>query len=78
MRVIETYSDYLVALRNQTSDLRFIKTEATKALENLRRNNPKKYAEFKARYEEAKKPKPRSAQGRASCRSMNGRRGRPP
>ena len=65
MQSIKTYSDYLIALRNQTSDLRYVKAEATKALEILRRNNPKKYVEYKARYEESQKPKPRSANGRA-------------
>lgn len=65
MHAIKSYSDYLIALRNQTSDLRFVKTEAIQALQNLHNSNPKKYAEYKARQEEAKKPKPRSAQGRA-------------
>lgn len=65
MQSINTYSDYLIALRNQISDLRYVRTEAINALENLRRSNPEKFAEYKARQEEAKKPKPRSAQGRA-------------
>ena len=62
MRVIKSYSDYLIALRNQTSDLRYVRTEAINALENLRRSNPEKYAEYKARQDEDKKPKPKSAQ----------------
>ena len=65
MKVIESYSDYLIAVRDQSSDLRFVKTEAIQALDNLRRSNPEKYAEYKARQEEAKKPKPSSTQGRA-------------
>lgn len=65
MITIDTYSDYLIALRNQTSDLRYVRTEAINALENLRRSNPEKYAEYKARQDEDKKPKPRSVQGRA-------------
>lgn len=63
MQSIQSYSDYLIALRNQTSDLRYVRTEAINALENLRRSNPEKFAEYKARQEEAKKPK--SAQERA-------------
>lgn len=65
MRVIESYSDYLIAVRDQTSDIRYVRTEAINALQNLRNSKPEKYAEYKARQEEAKKPKPRSAQGRA-------------
>lgn len=65
MRVIESYSDYLIAVRDQTSDLRYVRTEAINALQNLRNSKPEKFAEYKARQEEAKKPKPKSAQGRA-------------
>lgn len=65
MRVIESYSDYLIAVRDQTSDIRYVRTEAINALQNLRNSKPEKYAEYKARQEEAKKPKPRSVQARA-------------
>lgn len=65
MHAIKSYSDYLIALRNQTSDLRFVKTEAIQALQNLHNSNPKKYAEYKARYEESQKLKSRYAKGRA-------------
>ncbi len=63
MRVIESYSDYLIAVRDQTSDIRYVRTEAINALQNLRNSKPEKFAEYKARQEEAKKPK--SAQERA-------------
>lgn len=65
MRVIESYSDYLIAVRDQTSDIRYVRTEAINALQNLRNSKPEKYAEYKTRQEEAKKPKPRSVQARA-------------
>lgn len=65
MHAIKSYSDYLIALRNQTSDLRFVKTEAIQALQNLHNSNPKKYAEYKARYEESQKPKQKSARAAA-------------
>ncbi len=65
MRVIKSYSDYLIAVRDQTSDLRYVRTEAINALENLCRSNPEKFAEYKAKQEESKKPKPRFAQGKA-------------
>lgn len=65
MIIINTYSDYLIAVRNQTSDLRFVKTEAIQALQNLRNSNPEKFAEFKAKHEEAQKPKHKSARATA-------------
>ncbi len=65
MITINTYSDYLIAVRNQTATLRVVRTDAINAFEDLRRNNPKKYAEYKARYEESQKPKSRYAKGRA-------------
>lgn len=40
MRVIESYSDYLIAVRDQTSDIRFVRIEAINALQNLRNSKP--------------------------------------
>jgi len=54
MQVINSYSDYLIAVRNQTSDLRFVRTEAIQALQNMRN-----------RHEEAQKPKQKSARAAA-------------
>lgn len=65
MQSIESYSDYLIALRNQTSNLRFVRTEAIQALQNLRNSNPEKFAEYKARHEEAQKPKQKSVRAAA-------------
>lgn len=59
MKTIETYSDYLIAVRDQTATLRVVKSEAIHALNELKKNNPDKYAEYKARSEEIKPAKPR-------------------
>lgn len=58
MNKIETYSDYLIALRDQTAVLKSVQNEAKKALEDLRKNDPVRYNEYKARHEAPKPSKP--------------------
>lgn len=57
MDPIKSYSDYLVALSKQTSDLPAVKIEAINALEKLRQNNPNLCEEYHLRFEESKRPK---------------------
>jgi hypothetical protein len=40
MNKIESYSDYLIALRDQTAVLKVVQSEAIKALEEFRKNDP--------------------------------------
>lgn len=50
MNRIESYIDYLIALRDQTAVLKSTQNEAKKALEDLRRNDPTRYNEYKVRH----------------------------
>lgn len=65
MNKIESYSDYLIALRDQTAVLKAVQSEAIKALEEFSKNDPVRYNEFKAKHEEVQKPKPKSARAAA-------------
>lgn len=51
-RIIESYNDYLAALKAKSSEDPVTRNEGKNALGNLRIRDPKRFEEYKARYED--------------------------
>lgn len=58
MRTIENYYDFFSAMRDKQSEDRVVRNEAKNALGNFRIRDPKRFEDFKARYEGITPPEP--------------------
>ena len=58
MRTIENYDDFVAAMKDKSSDDRVVRNEAKNALGNFRIRDPKRFEDFKARYEGITPPEP--------------------
>lgn len=58
MRTIENYYDFFSAMRDKQSEDRAVRNEAKNALGNFRIRDPKRFEDFKARYEGITPPEP--------------------
>lgn len=56
MRIIENYDDFVAAMKDKSSEDRFVRNEAKNALGNFHIKYPEKYDKFKSRYEGIKDP----------------------